>query len=70
MNDRACFLGIVLGLGIGAIYAQMRVTQRGALRRKDIRQFGAASAEQEAQSSIRAAQQRARARQDSEQADT
>ena len=62
LDDNATFVGIVLGLLLGAIYALLHITKRGAVRRRDLTRFGAASAESESQAAITDAKQQAKAR--------
>jgi len=62
LNDNVAFAGIVLGMVLGAIYALLHITKRGAVRRRDLTQFGAASAELEAEAAIDEAKQQARTR--------
>ena len=62
LNENATCAGIVLGMVFGALYALLHITKRGAVRRRDLTQFGAASAELEAEATIDEARQQARAR--------
>lgn len=62
LNDNATFAGIVLGMILGAIYASLHITKRGAVRRRDLTQFGAGSAEIETEAAINDAKRQARAR--------
>ncbi|MYD10668.1 MAG: hypothetical protein F4X02_11580 [Chloroflexi bacterium] len=62
LNENATFAGIVLGMICGAIYALLHITKRGAVRRRDLTQFGAASAELESKAAIDEAKTQARAR--------
>ncbi len=62
LDDSAAFVGILIGLVIGALYALLRIKQKGAVRRKDLTQFGAGTAEVEMEGSLNEAKQRARAR--------
>lgn len=62
LSDNATVAGIVLGTILGAIYTLMHITKRGAVRRRDLTQFGAASAEIETKAAINDAKQQARAR--------
>ena len=64
LNDNATCAGILLGMILGAIYALLHITKRGAVRRRDLTQFGAASAEIETETAINDAKQRAKARLD------
>ena len=47
---------------LGAIYTLLHITKRGAVRRKDLTQFGAGSAELETSAAIEDAKQQAQAR--------
>lgn len=62
LSDNATFAGIVLGMILGAIYTLLHITKRGEVRRRDLTQFGAASAEIETKAAINNAKQQARAR--------
>ena len=64
LDENATFAGILLGIIIGAFYALLHIKQRGAVRRKDLAQFGAGTAELEIAASIEEAKQQARARLD------
>ncbi len=62
LNENATFAGIVLGTILGALYTLLHITKRGAVRRRDLTQFGAASAELESEAAINDAKQKAKAR--------
>ncbi len=62
LDENATFAGIVLGMILGAIYATLRVTKRGAVRRRDLTQFGAGTAELETKAAINDAKEQAKAR--------
>lgn len=62
LDDHTTFIGILLGLVAGALYAIMRISKRGAVRRKDLTQFGAGSTELEIDASISEAKRRAQER--------
>ena len=62
LNENATFTGIVLGMVLGAVYALLHITKRGAVRRRDLTQFGAASAEMETAAAINDAKRQAKAR--------
>ena len=62
LDDSATFAGILLGIFIGALYALLRIKQKGSVRRKDLTQFGAGTAEVEMQASLAEAKQLARSR--------
>ena len=64
LDDSATFVGILLGIVIGSIYALLHIKQKGAVRRKDLTQFGAGSAEVEMQASLEEAKRMANARLD------
>lgn len=66
LNENATFAGIVLGMIFGAIYTMLRITKRGAVRRRDLTQFGAGTAEIETKAAINDAKQQAKARLDEE----
>lgn len=62
LDDSATFAGILLGLVIGALYALTHIKHTGAVRRKDLTQFGAGAAEVEMQARLAEAKQLARSR--------
>ncbi len=62
LDDSATFIGILLGIVIGALYALLHIKQKGAVRRKDLTQFGAGSAEVEMDASLEEAKRMAKAR--------
>lgn len=62
LDDNATFVGILLGIIIGALYTLTRIKHRGAVRRKDLRHFGAGSAEAEMEASLADAKRSARSR--------
>ena len=62
LSENATFAGILLGLILGAVYTMLRASKRGAVRRRDLTQFGAATAELETEAAIKDAKQQARAR--------
>ena len=62
LDENATFVGILLGMLLGALYALMRIKHRGSVRRKDILQFGAGSAEAEIEASLDEAKRAAKAR--------
>ena len=62
LDESATFVGILLGIVIGAVCALMRIKHKGAVRRKDLTQFGAGTAEVEMQASLDEAKQIARSR--------
>ena len=64
LDENATFAGIVLGMILGAIYALLRVTKRGAVRRRDLTRFGAGTAELETKAAIKDAKAQAKARLD------
>ena len=64
LNENATFAGIVLGMILGACYTLLHITKRGAVRRRDLTQFGAGSAELEMKAAIDDAKEEARARQE------
>lgn len=66
LDDSTTFAGILIGMVIGALYALLHIKQTGAVRRKDLRQFGAGVAEVEMQASLAEAKQQARARLESD----
>ncbi len=66
LDDGATFVGILLGLVIGSLWAQTRIKRKGAIRRKDLTQFGAGTAEIEIEASLREAKRRAKARQEAQ----
>ncbi len=62
LSENATFAGIVLGMILGAIYTLLHISKRGQVRRRDLTQFGAASAELKAKAAIQDAKQQAKAR--------
>ena len=62
LNDSATFLGIVIGMMLGALYALLHIKNRGETTRKNITQFGAGSLEIGIESSLDDAKQRAHQR--------
>ena len=62
LDESATFVGMLLGLVIGALYTLMRNKRRGATRRKDLLQFGAGTAELEIEASLTEAKRKARSR--------
>lgn len=62
LNENAAGVGIVLGMILGAIYTLLHISKRGAVRRRDLTQFGAATAELETKAAISDAKQQAKAR--------
>ncbi len=62
LDENTTFIGILLGILVGAVYTLLRIKQRGAVRRKDLMQFGAGTSELEIEASISEAKQMARAR--------
>ncbi len=62
LDDGAVFVGILLGILLGAIYAQLRINRRGAVRRRDLLEFGGASGELEMEAALQAAKRKARSR--------
>lgn len=66
LDDSATFAGILLGIVIGALYALSRIKRRGAVRRRDLIQFGAGTAEVEMDESLKEAKELARSRLEAE----
>ncbi|MCY3575005.1 MAG: hypothetical protein OXG92_07455 [Chloroflexi bacterium] len=66
LDDGAAFAGILLGILLGGIYAQLRINRRGAVRRRDLLEFGGASGELEMEATLQAAKRQARERQAAE----
>ena len=62
LDDSATLAGILLGIPLGALYALLRIKHRGSVRRKDVLQFGAGSAEAEIEASLAEAKRLAKAR--------
>ena len=62
LDDSATFVGILLGIVIGVLYALLHIKQKGSVRRKDLTQFGAGSAELEMEASLDEAKRLAKAR--------
>ena len=66
LDENATFAGIALGMLLGAIYTLLHITKRGQVRRRDLTQFGAASAELETRAAIHDAKQQAKARREAQ----
>lgn len=64
LDDHTTFIGILLGLVAGALCTGMRISKCGAVRRRDLAQFGAGSIELEIDASISEAKRRAKERQE------
>lgn len=62
IDDAMAFVGIIIGICVGAIYALFRTKNRGDINRKNVTQFGAGTLEQDIQSSIDQAKAMARDR--------
>lgn len=62
LDENATFVGIILGIALGALYTLLHSKRRGATRRQDLLQFGAGSAELEIKASIKEAKRKARTR--------
>jgi len=62
LDDSVTFVGILLGIVIGALYALLHIKQKGSVRRKDLTQFGAGTAEVEMEASLEEAKRLAKAR--------
>lgn len=62
LDDGAVFVGILLGILLGGIYAQLRINRRGVVRRRDLLEFGGASGELEMEAKLQAAKRKARSR--------
>jgi len=64
LDDRLTFIGILLGIFLGGLYALLHIKERGAVRRRDLSDFGAGSRELEMQARLDAAKARAKKRLD------
>ena len=62
LDDSVTLYGILLGILLGAAYAILHIKQRGAVRRKDLTQFGAGSGEREIEASMSEAKDAAKQR--------
>lgn len=62
LDDGAVFVGILLGILLGGLYVQLRIGRRGAVRRRDLLEFGGASGELEMESKLQEAKREARSR--------
>ena len=62
LDDGAVFAGILLGMLAGGVYMQLRVKRRGAVLRRDLMQFGAASGKLEMEADLEDAKRKARER--------
>ena len=52
LDQNTTFVGILLGMLLGMLYAITRISQSGALRRRDLVELGGASLELEMETSI------------------
>ena len=62
LDENATFVGILLGLLLGALYALLHIKRSGPTRRRDLTQFGTATAELEIEASISEAKAKAKSR--------
>jgi gas vesicle protein len=62
LDDNATFVGILLGIVLGALYALLHIKHRGSVRRKDLTRFGAGSVEAEIEASLEEAKRMAKSR--------
>lgn len=62
LDQGAVFVGILLGLAVGGGYAMLHIKKSGAVRRKDLANFGAGSVELEIETSLNDAKDLARKR--------
>ena len=62
LDENATFVGLLLGLMLGAVYALLRIKRSGRQRRRDLASFGAASGEVEMAASLEEAKTAAKAR--------
>lgn len=62
LDTSAVLVGILLGLAVGGGCAMLRVKKSGAVRRKDLTNFGARSVELEIETSLNDAKDLARKR--------
>ena len=62
LDDSATFVGILVGIVIGALFALLHIKQKGSVRRKDLTQFGAGTAEMEMEASLEEAKRLAKSR--------
>ena len=52
LDQNTTFVGIILGMLLGMLYAITRISKSGALRRRDLVELGGASLELEMETSI------------------
>lgn len=62
VDDSAAFVGILLGLVLGALYALLHIKRSGPSRRRDLKALGAATAAMEMEASIVEAKAKAKSR--------
>jgi hypothetical protein len=62
LDDTATTIGILIGLMVGAIYAILRIKNRGVTTRKNLTEFGAGSLEMDIDSSLNDAKHQAHQR--------
>ena len=62
LDQGAVLVGILLGLAVGGIYAMLHIKKSGAVRRRDLTNFGAGSVELEIEASLNDAKDLARER--------
>ncbi len=62
LDDGAVFAGILLGMLLGGLYTQLRINRRGAVRRRDLLEFGGASGELDMEAKLQDAKREARER--------
>lgn len=61
-DDSMTFVGIMIGMMIGAVYMLFRLKNKGDINRKNLTQFGAGSLEQDILTSIDSAKTKAHQR--------
>jgi len=62
LDEGMTFVGILIGMIIGAVAMLFRVKERGEVTRKNITQFGAGTIEQDISTSLEDAKQQAKQR--------
>lgn len=62
LDQGAVLVGMALGMAVGAVYALLHIKKSGAVRRRDLTNFGTGSVELEIEASLNDAKDQARKR--------